>query len=84
MPYVTAVESGVSSVVSSATSKIVHDAMLGDACIFIANYASDKNASTFDMAACRSYGSGVLRQGIIAMLDLWYQAAYLTVRGEGW
>jgi hypothetical protein len=75
VPYVATVESGMPSSLSAATTAAVHKAMLEDACPLIA--ASAANASGFDMAACRAYGSGVLGQGLVAAISLWYQTAYI-------
>ena len=73
--YSAAVESGTTTVLSSGDSALVYSAMFGDACAFIG--ASDFVAPGFNMARCRVFGGGVLTQGLLALVDRWYQQSYI-------
>jgi hypothetical protein len=69
------VESGATTALSADDSALVFSAMFGDACAFIAK--SDFVAPGFSIASCRAFGGGVLTQGLLALVDKWYQTSYI-------
>lgn len=66
--YTPAVENGGASVLSAADAATAYAAMFGNACLFIAAAA---RSSDFDVPACESFSSGVVRLGLGALSNAW-------------
>lgn len=72
------VESGVVSedVLSRASSAAAHELMFGDVCAAIA--ASGMSAPGFSIDRCRAFDGGTLTEGLLALVDRWYQQSYIS------
>jgi len=84
--YTVPVENGQPSELSAATTALVRQVMFSDACPFIAT-VSPQGAS-FNVSRCQAYGGGIIRQGLVALINAWWQAGYIVgdrqLRGGFW
>jgi len=66
VPFVPPVENGKASVVSAASTTVVHEAMFGDACSFLAA----RPPPGFNVTKCQYTGSGIFTHGLMAAMQV--------------
>ena len=69
-----AMENGRSDLLTDAENSLVYTAMFSDACPFIASLAS----GPFDLARCRNFGSGIVQQGLHAVVSEYVRIAKMV------
>lgn len=71
VPYVGVPEDGRASYLSPSTTETAYQVMFTNACPFLKSVAADPAA--FNISACESFGSGVLKLGLAATVEMWWQ-----------
>ena len=70
-------ENGLSSALSTTTTKIAYEAMFGNACIFLLVFVHKNDKAAFNMTQCEGFGGGVMLQGFTAVIEKWWADGYL-------
>jgi hypothetical protein len=71
--FTPAVENGQPSALTGSVTAQVHSAMFKDACPFLQQAYDD---GSFNITRCRSFGGGVMLQGLTAASEEWQRMAY--------
>ena len=67
-------ENGLPSFLSAEATALVHKAMYGNACEFL---ATNGGIASFNIPRCELFGGGVLKLGIASLIEMWWKRGYV-------
>ena len=72
--YTETPENGLPSFLSAKATALVHKAMYGNACEFL---ATNGGIANFNISRCELFGGGVLKLGLAPLCEMWWKNGYL-------